>query len=383
MPASIEDAIERVEIFVLRHRLSPRTGPSIAYSTEHAYGIVKISDHEGRSGWGETYLIPGVAAILEQIAGQLIGRPATSLRELLAETRWAAEHPYSASAIAIGLEDLWAKQLGVSMAAALGGAVRKDVRAYAASGGYIEGKDPADTWPREAERIVGAGYTALKLRIGRYPIAHEARLLEALRAQLPPDFTLMADGNAAYTTPEAVAMGRVLTDLGFLWFEEPMRQREGYVAYERLGPKLDIALAGGEITLSRETARTLLEKGVLDIIQPEPVICGGILETLFISELARTYGVTALPHTSNSAIGIAAALQVLAILPDPTRSPATPELFLERGVDENPHREALMTTPFSMVDGRVHVPDGPGLGIEIDETYLRQQASEIRVVEAT
>ena len=380
MPTSSGHVIERVEIFVLRHRLSPRTGPSIAYSSEHAYGIVKISDAEGRAGWGETYLIPGVAAILAEVAGGLIGRPATSLRELVAETRWGAEHPYSASALAIALEDLWARQLGVSVARALGGAVRNDVRAYAASGGYIEDRDPAETWPREAERIAALGYTAMKLRIGRYPIAHEAPLLEALRAQLPADFTLMADGNAGYTVPDAMAMGRVLKDLGFLWFEEPMRQREGYVGYERLGPKLEIAFAGGEITLSRETARTLLEKQVLDIIQPEPVICGGIVETLFISELARTYGVTALPHTSNSAIGIAAALQVIAVLPDPTRSPATPELFLERGVDENPHREALMREPLEMVDGRVRVPDGPGLGIDIDEDYLRHHASEVRVV---
>lgn len=380
MSTSEGRAIESVELFVIRHRLSRRTGPSIAFSDAHSYAIVRIVDVDGRAGWGETYLVPGIAAIIETVAPALVGRPATALRGLISDVRWSAEHPYASSAIAIALEDLRARQLGVSVATALGGAVRDSVRAYAASGGYIEGMDPALTWPAEAERAMAAGFTALKLRIGRYPVAHEAPLLEALRRDLPSDFALMADGNAAYTAPDAVAMGRVLEELGFLWFEEPMRQREGYVGYERLAAGLRIALAGGEILSSRETARTMLERGLLDIIQPEPVICGGIAETLFISELATTHNVTAMPHTSNSAIGIVAGLHVLAVLPDPTRSPATPELLLEHGIDENPHRDALLAPVLRLEGGRVKVPDGPGLGFDVDESYLRQHADDVRVI---
>ncbi len=104
--------------------------------------------------------MPGIVAIIEQVGATLLGRPATSLRALISDVRWSAEHPYAASALAIALEDLRARQLGVSVAESFGGAVRERVRAYAASGGYIEGRDPAETWPEERDRLLERGFTA-------------------------------------------------------------------------------------------------------------------------------------------------------------------------------------------------------------------------------
>lgn len=368
-------AIERVEVFVIRHRLDPRTGPSIAYSSEHAYGLVKLTDRDGRAGWGESYLVPGLPDMLREVGATLVGRPATALRELVRDLRWSLEHPYAVSALVIALEDLRARQLGVSVAETYGGVTRTRVRAYAASGGYVEGLDPAETWPEEAARVRDRGFSALKLRIGRDPIAHEAPLLERLRAELPPSFDLMADGNAAYTFAGAVEMGRVLERLGFVWFEEPIRQRDAYAGYERLAAVLDIALAGGEVLANRAAAVDLLGRAAVDIVQPEPVICGGIGETLWIADLADLHAIAAMPHTSNSAIGIAAALQVLAVQSNPTRSPSSPEPFLEYGVDDNPHRTGLLATPLEFEDGWVTIPTGPGLGVEIDEDYVRRHAA--------
>src|SRR5690606_12564549 len=142
-------------------------------------------------------------------------------------------------------------QLGISVSELYGGPMRTSVRPYAASGGYVEGQDPAMTWPRELERVLEAGYTALKLRVGRDPIDHEEPLLQALREGAPDGFELMADGNAAYSLPDAIRMGRILGDLGFRWYEEPMEQRGGYIGYDRLTAALDIAVAGGEGSLSR------------------------------------------------------------------------------------------------------------------------------------
>ena len=104
------------------------------------------------------------------------------------------------------------------------------------------------------------------------------------------------------------------------------------------------------------------------------MICGGIGETLWIAEPAELHQIAAMPHTSNSAIGIAAALQVLAAMPDPTRSPSSPTPFLEFGVDDNPYRSALLATPLEFKDGWVTIPTGPGLGVEIDEDYVRHHA---------
>lgn len=375
--------IRQVECFVVSHTLDPRTGPSIALSDAHAYALVKITDADGRAGWGETYLVPGIPSIVEAVAPVLIGRSPTASRALARDIRWAAEHPYAASAVTIAVEDLRARQLGISVAASFGGPLRTKVRAYGASGGYIEGKDPADTWPAEVERIRAAGFTAMKFRVGRYPVAHEARLLETIRRDVPDDFQMMADGNAGYTFPRAIEMGKVLERLGFIWFEEPVHQREGYAGYEMLRASLDIALAAGEILESRSAAIAFLARGCADIVQPEPVICGGVAEALWIADLAAVHSVAAMPHTSNNAIGIAAALQALACLPDPNRSPASDQLYLEFGMDDNPHRTGLLSSGLTFDGGWVTVPTGPGLGVEVDEGYLRQHAVETRTIDGT
>lgn len=367
------------ECFSISHAIDPRTGPSIALSSAFEYVVVRLVDEDGVVGWGETYATPGMHGIIRDTCRAILGVEG-SLRFLLREVRWVAGGlgggGMAPSAISIALEDLSARRSGVPLAEALGGAMRTRVRAYAASGGYIEGMHPRDTWFDEADRARSMGFTALKMRIGRYPIAEEAPLLDDLRSRLPTDFDLMADGNAAYTFKQAVRMGRVLHDLRFRWYEEPMEQRSGYVGYDRLQRVLDIELAGGEALATPTDARRLLERNAIDIVQPDPVIAGGATAALAICELAALYGVAGVPHTSNSAIGISAALQVLACLPDSTRAPSTIEPLLEVGIDDSPSRTTLLAEPLEFTDGWVTVPDGPGLGITIDEEHLRSVAVE-------
>jgi D-galactarolactone cycloisomerase len=186
----------------------------------------------------------------------------------------------------------------------------------------------------------------------------------------------MADGNAAYTLPDAIRMGRVLEELGFRWYEEPMEQRGGYVGYDRLTSALEIAIAGGEGSLSRVDALRLLSRGAVDVIQPDPVICGGVGDSIAIADLASLHGATTVPHASNNALGIAASLQIVATLADATRSPSVPDPLLEYGIDENPNRVQLLTDPLQIESGWMQVPTGPGLGVDVDEAYLRAKALE-------
>ncbi|NNF63243.1 MAG: mandelate racemase/muconate lactonizing enzyme family protein [Acidimicrobiia bacterium] len=367
------------ECFVITHHLAPRTGPSIAYSSEHAYVIVRLVDENGIVGWGETYRTPGTLQTIEAVCRAVAGSEA-SLRDLIRDARWVggglAGGGFAPSAVSVALEDLRARQLGISVSELYGGPMRIRVRPYAASGGYVEGQDPAVTWPRELERAMAAGYTALKLRVGRDPIEHEEPLLRSLRKEAPSGFELMADGNAAYSLPDAIRMGLILQDLGFRWYEEPMQQRGGYVGYDRLTSSLSIAIAGGEGSLSRGDALRLLNRNAVDVIQPDPVICGGVGDSIAIADMATIHGVTTVPHASNNAIGIAASLQIVATLPDATRSPSVPDPLLEYGIDENPNRQRLLMEPPVIEDGWLQVPTGPGLGIEIDEDYLRSTAVE-------
>ena len=372
--------IERVECFALVYKFSPARGPSIAYGDTHAYVEVKITDTDGVAGWGETYLWPGITAVIEGVAPLLIGRKASDALELKTAIWKGAEHDWAASAISIALDDLRARQAGVPIYALYGGARRTRVRAYAAIEGYIEGVGPEQTWPNETEQLAASGYTAIKLRIGRYPLAQERPLYEQLRRDLPAKVDLMADGNGGYTLRRAIETGRVLGDLGFLWFEEPMHQWDGYVGYDTLNRSMDIALAGGEITMGRNEARDFVDNHKADIYQPDPVICGGISEVLFYAALGRLNAMSCVPHTSGGAIGIAASLQAIAALPDPTRLPLHDLPFLEVGSDPNPWRTDVFTTPLRQRNGWVDVPTGPGLGFEVDEAFVRRRATEVRVV---
>jgi len=374
--------IERVEVFALEHTFLPRRGVSIALWNDRSYILVKLTDTDGVVGWGETYLGAGTVATAEAVGAGLIGRSASDALALKSEANGAAQDAYVWSAFSIAIDDLRARQAGIPVHELYGGARRSRIRAYAASGGYVEGEDPAVTWPREMAQVLEAGFTAWKLRIGRFPLAHEGPIYRRLRAELPPEVDLMADGNGGYTFRQAIATGNVLGELGFLWWEEPLRQWDGYVGYERLAAALDIALAGGEITMSRGAARDLIDRAGVDIIQPDPVICGGISETLFIADLARLNAITCAPHTSGSAIGIAAAIQVIAALPDPTRLPLHDVPILEYGVDPNPWRTDLLAEPLQFRNGWVDIPTGPGLGVQVNEAHVRRVASDIRVVTA-
>ena len=111
------------------------------------------------------------------------------------------------------------------------------------------------------------------------------------------------------------------------------------------------------------------------------VICGGIGEARFYADLARLHAVGCVPHTSGGAIGIAAALQLHALLPDPTRLSTTDPPLLEVGFGPNPLRTDVLADGWSVgPDGWVDIPDGPGLGVTVDEAFVRSSAVEHRVV---
>ena len=366
--------IDRVETFVLVHQMARGRGPSIANYRTRESVLVKLTDSSGAVGWGETYAVSGIVDTLREAGRMLIGRNPLQAGQIWTDTWNATDDSCATSAISIALDDLRGRILGMSVAGLYGGALRTRVRAYASSGGYFDGVDPKDSWPDEFAELTAMGFAAIKMRVGRYPIRHELELIERLRADLPADFDLMADGNAAYTLPRAIEMGHGLARLGFRWFEEPIPQTD-YAGYERLYAAMDLPLAGGEGLVTRGEVRSFLLRHPVDIIQPDVAMCGGVGEAQFMADLARLYGVLYVPHAWGGALMIAATMQVLAGLPDPTKSPATESPLLEYDMTENPFREELLATPLRMgADGWFDIPQGPGLGVEVDEAYVRAHA---------
>src|SRR5262249_38948786 len=153
----------------------------------------------------------------------------------------------------------------------------------------------------------------------------------------------------------------------FYCFEEPLPQGINYAGYDELTRTLDIAVAGGEVLDSRASARDHIVKRSFDIIQPDVGLCGGIAEVLFIAEMARLFSVQCIPHCWMGVIGIAAALQVISLMPNNNWGYSSDQPMLEFDTSENPFREELAVKPFALDDGYVKVPTGPGLGIEVNE----------------
>lgn len=368
--------IVSVETFALHAEMATPRGPSIlSYRARDAI-ITRITADSGLVGWGETYRTAGVeAAIRDVLAPLLIGEDPLDGRRLRQQMRSATfENGFAIGGVDLALHDLWGKALGVPVHVLYGGALRPRVEAYASLPGYFDDQPPEEHWPAEVTELAASGFRGMKLRVGRYSPERELPILREVRSAVAPTVKLMADGNAGYASGSALRMASGLADIGFTWFEEPLPQN-GYIGYPELRAKFGLPLAGGESVMTRWQAHELLSRGCFDIIQPDVSICGGITECLFIGELASLSAVRCIPHCWGGGLMLAATVQVAALLPDLSRLPGAEAPVLEVDVTENPFRtDLLVGNPFSLRDGYVELPTGPGLGVEINEDVLQHYA---------
>lgn len=372
-PSSL--TITKVETFALTHKLPRAIGPSVAQAAVRETLLVKISTDSGLVGWGETADVGGTHGIIEEhLKNVLLGKNPLEHRKLW-RAMWGANFG-DGRAVAgcdLALHDLRGKALGLSIADLYGGRQRDKVMGYAAAMNYTDGVRPEDQHPAEAAALAKRGFLAMKIRTGRYGHKRDLGVMEKIREAVGPDVLLLTDGNGAFTLPQAVKFGKELERLDFYCFEEPLPQSPNYAGYDELTKSLDIAVAGGEVLDSRATAREHIVKRSFDIIQADVSLCGGIAEVLFISEMARLFGMQALPHCWAGAIVIAASLQLNSLLAPHFQGFANgDEPMMEFDTYENPFREEIVTKKFELKNGYFDVPTGPGLGIEINEEVVRK-----------
>jgi len=382
---SAAGSISCLEIFELEYPVSIPAGPSgVTYARRSAV-LLRIEDGDGRSGWGETYRRPGVFAVLDELAGQVLGRQPADYLRIIDDFSAASPDRLATSALAIALDDLRARQLDVPVASLYGGPRRGSVRAYASSGGYRDDLAPEQSWPEELESALADGFRAAKFRVGRYAPAREIPILAGLRSAAGPDIDLMVDANGAYGVPTALRMGRGLEELRFRWFEEPLTRSRGglvYPGYEQLAC-LDISVAAAEGLETRSAFDAFLARGAADIVQPDVAICGGVGEALFVAELAALRGRLCVPHAWGGAILLAATLQLLALLREPAELPGADSPMLEADRFENPLRTELWGGDVRPVDGVIDIPGGPGLGLTVNGDFVRRTATVTRQHTAT
>jgi L-alanine-DL-glutamate epimerase-like enolase superfamily enzyme len=369
--------ITSVEAIVLRQ---PALNEGIADGSQDDL-VVRISTDAGIVGIGEVDSAPEVVkAVIDAPASHAI---ATGLRHVLigadpldVEALWHRMYRaaiyygrrgvalHALSGIDIALWDIKGKALGKSVSELIGGARRTRVRAYAST----LMPDTEDETARHVSGLIERyGFTAVKLGwgpLGQDP-EHDVRLARAARQAAGDRVDVLIDAGLGYGSDAdtAIRVARELEQLGIFWLEEPFWPDE-LEAYARLSDTVDIRVAAGEEDTTVWGFRELVERGHVDVVQPDVTRCGGITELLRIAEYAADQGRPCVPHAWKSGIIKAASLHVNAVLPN--------ALFQEYCVADTPLNTRLTRQTFPIRDGFVDVPSEPGLGVDLDPQVLEQ-----------
>jgi len=347
--------------------------------------FVRIDTDAGISGWGEP-IVEGrahtVAAAVEELSDYLIGQDPRLIEDhwnVLYRGGFYRGGPVLMSALA-GLDqalwDIHGKALGVPVHALLGGKVRDRIRVYS----WIGGDRPADT-ARAAKEAVARGFTAVKMNAteevqfvdSHEKVTHVLENVQAVRDAVGREIGLAVDFHGRVHKPMAKVLMRELAPFGLMFIEEPVLS-EHLEAIPELAALSPAPIALGERLYSRFDFKRVLQTGGVDIIQPDPSHAGGITETRKIAAMAEAYDVALALHCPLGPIALAANLQLDAICYN---------AFIQEqslGIHYNAANDLLDyladRAPFAYNDGYVAIPDGPGLGIEINQAYVDERASE-------
>ena len=368
--------IAEVRTYVLEADLSEPFAYSQAWYERRGAMLVEVVGEDGTSGWGEAFGPARLtAAIVQHYRKLLIGADALateaiwqSLYNMLRDHGQKGLPIEALSAVDIALWDLKGRHLGLPVHRLMGGPLRTSVQAYA-TGFYRKREgDPFEYLVAEAHQRVAEGFTGIKLKLG-FGLDQDIRLCRTVRDAVGPGVAIMVDANHAYDAPAAIRLGRAIQDLDIAWFEEPVPP-EDHAGYRDVRAALDIPIAGGEAEFTRWGYRQLMLDRCVDILQPDVCAAGGISECKKIADMANAFGIRVNPHVWGTGVGLAASLQLIATLPynPPGLFPLEP--LLEFDCSEHPVRMAVLQSPIIQRGGRVDVPSGPGLGIEIDRAAL-------------
>lgn len=186
-------------------------------------------------------------------------------------------------------------------------------------------------------------------------------LVRAIRQAVGDEVRLATDANHAYDVATAKRVGHALADLDVHFFEEPLPPNtiDGYAA---VNDAIDIPVAGGECWALVDEFDRVMDAGAADFLQPDVTSAGGLTSTRRIAAAAHARNIQCVPHVFGSAVALAASLQIIATIPG--------DVMVEFDRTPNPIRDELVITPIQNDGNRVAIPDGPGLGIEIDPDVL-------------
>lgn len=361
--------IKKIEAFALSCPTPGGAVFAVGRTAKRDMVLVRVETDDGIVGYGEAHHAQAptmIAAFINEALGPLlIGMDAHETEAIWDKTyrHFISTHGPGAGAV-IGLSgvdlalwDVKGKALGQPVYKLLGGA-RRDIPAYA--GGISLGFQSLDALKREAETLLEAGYSFLKLRIGD-TLKDDLLRVRGVREALGDDVILAADAGTRYGTADIARIAEICEAGRLIWLEEPFTP-DNIDGYRRLRDVTPTALAAGENHFTRHELRTLISEQIIQYVQADCCKAGGITEMLKIAALAGAWHLKFAPHTSASVLSTAATLHVMSVAPN--------AFVYEADVSAiNAFRDVL-GTPIEVTEGLVRAPEGPGLGVEIDESLI-------------
>lgn len=339
--------------------------------------IIRLRTDDGAEGIGETWgPCRAAAAYLDLIKGHFIGRPVYD-HELVAARIFAKHYHFGIqnqmlaclSGLNVAALDAIGHLHGLPVHDLIGGKGRDRIPVYA-SGGYVT-HDPDNGLDAQMERLVGRGFPAVKIKIGLNPDSDEERVART-RDILGDDILLLVDANGNYTVDLALMSMDRIADYDIHWYEEPLPPQD-VAGLKRLHDHASMPIATGEALYTVFDFQRVLEGGGVDVVQPDISLMGGIGQAKAVAMLCQLYNLRLSPHVWGGAIGLAAAVHFMAAVPPWPHSDNEPfPALLEYDVGSNALRDELLQTPIAYGDGHLTVPDGPGLGVALDDDAVRR-----------
>ena len=364
--------IERIDVIGLSGATPPGGWAIDLRPEDVVHTLVTVHTDEGLAGVGSVYSHDGlIRAAVDVLAPLAIGEqplePARVAERLHQHTFWLGRGgtlTHAISGIDMALWDILGKATSQPVGRLLGGRYRDRVRPYASL--LV---DEPDALAEHLAALVEQGFTAYKIgwgAFGRHSHRLDEQIVSRARDVVGPDALLMVDAGASdgfwpHGYKWALRTATMLSDYGVEWFEEPLApdSLEDYADLRRHSP---VKIAGGEVLTRRQSFLPWLQARAFDVVQPDVTKVGGISEQLRIAHAAEDHGIAFVGHGWNTAIGLAADLQVASALPHT-------ELIEYR--TGSPYVDDLTIDAFELdADGMLSVPDRPGLGVTLEPDAL-------------
>ncbi|MEN0019293.1 MAG: mandelate racemase/muconate lactonizing enzyme family protein [Planctomycetota bacterium] len=359
---------------------------------KYNWTMLKVITDTGHTGVGESTNWPGspiIEGATRHVGERVIGLDPRRIdfiwTKLYRDLNWIG--PYGASMCAIsGLDmallDLKGKLLGVPVYELLGGAYRTSLQLYA-NYWFTGGGHTPDDYAKQAKRVIDLGFTGLKFdpfahvnylygdhladNMGLSP-ADQDRAYEvtaAVREAIGPNTAMMIETHALLNGEVAVKMANRLAPLGITWYEEPAgpENAETLAALRRRLPS-DVPICVGERHYTRHGFRDVFQKHVCDVVMPDITRCGGPSEMKRIATMAEAYNVLVAPHNPNGPLSTLASAHTCASIPNFFRC--------EFMLNDVPWRDEVITHPLDVRDGKLHLSERPGLGVDLVEEELEK-----------